>query len=572
MGIRRGRSLRAVLAGSLALGSMVVGSVVLGAVPASATTPTSLYVAVGKTGNCTTKGKACGSIQTAITTAEGATYNGKNVIIKVAAGTYTENDTIAASSLASLAVAGAGASSTTVSGNNGAEAGTVFTVNSGTVSLSGLTITNGQGTNGGGISNNSGGNLFVTGDTITGNSASNFGGGIANGDNSGTGTLTVTDATITENTADNNGGGIANGENNGHGALTVTDSTITGNTAQGESGGIGNGDFSGNGTLTVAGSTFLDNSAGAGAGGGAIDNGDNGGYGNVIATDSTFSNNTAYGLGDGGAIDSGDFNGSGSLTVTGSTFSDNSGENGGDAGAIDNADDGGTTTLTVTDSTFSGNSGAAGDIANGDYGGNGTAYIAADILDDSCDQAGGTWTDNGYNLGTDGSCLNGGTGDVTDPGLSLPGLANNGGPTQTILPAAGPPVTGVIPTGTNLDGVSVCPRLDQRGAASQGNCAIGADEPSTPPFFFSTTPLPPATPGTAYGPVTLTTDGAVAGAKFKWKKVTLPEGLKLSSKGVLSGTPNVSLLASLSSITVQATEMVGAVKTTIEATIPLTIT
>jgi hypothetical protein len=162
MGARRGRSLRAVLAGSLVLGSVVVGSEVFGAVPASAATPTSLYVAVGKTGNCTTKAKACGSVQTAITTAEGATYNGKNVIIKVAAGTYTENDTIAASSLTSLIIAGAGASSTTVSGNNGAGAGTVFTVNGGAVTLSGLTITNGQGNFGGGISNNAGSNLYVT--------------------------------------------------------------------------------------------------------------------------------------------------------------------------------------------------------------------------------------------------------------------------------------------------------------------------------------------------------------------------------------------------------------------------
>jgi hypothetical protein len=93
-----------------------------------------------------------------------------------------------------------------------------------------------------------------------------------------------------------------------------------------------------------------------------------------------------------------------------------------------------------------------------------------------------------------------------------------------------------------------------------------------PPFFFSTTPLPPATPGTAYGPVTLTTDGAASRAKFKWTMVTLPEGLTLSSKGVLSGTPNVSLTAGLSSITVKATEKVGRTKTTVEATIPLTIT
>ena len=105
--------------------------------------------------------------------------------------------------------------------------------------------------------------------------------------------------------------------------------------------------------------------------------------------------------------------------------------------------------------------------------------------------------------------------------------------------------------------------------------------PSFHPFSFSTTPLPPAIPGQAYGPVTLTTDGAkLSGATFKWNKVTLPKGLNLSSAGALSGTPNKKLVAGQSSITVQATETVITLngkkrvktETTIQATIPLTIT
>ena len=53
----------------------------------------------------------------------GGSYNGDDVTVNVAAGTYTENDSIDASSLNSLAIAGAGASSTTVNGggSEGAE-------------------------------------------------------------------------------------------------------------------------------------------------------------------------------------------------------------------------------------------------------------------------------------------------------------------------------------------------------------------------------------------------------------------------------------------------------------------
>ena len=95
--------------------------------------------------------------------------------------------------------------------------------------------------------------------------------------------------------------------------------------------------------------------------------------------------------------------------------------------------------------------------------------------------------------------------------------------------------------------------------------------------------LPAVTPGHAYGPVQLQAIGAGAGATLKWKKVApLPKGLKLSSTGVLSGTPNKKLNASSnSSIMVQVTETVTTVnshdkkvktKTIANATIPLTIT
>jgi hypothetical protein len=60
-----------------------------------------------------------------------------------------------------------------------------------------------------------------------------------------------------------------------------------------------------------------------------------------------------------------------------------------------------------------------------------------------------------------------------------------------------------------------------------------ADGPST---VITTSSLPAATEGQAYGPVTLhaSTTGA---APYKWKKIgALPKGMKLSSGGILSGT------------------------------------
>ena len=102
-------------------------------------------------------------------------------------------------------------------------------------------------------------------------------------------------------------------------------------------------------------------------------------------------------------------------------------------------------------------------------------WAAADIFNGSCQQASGTWDDEGYNVGSDGTCLSGSpaTGDV-NYGLSLTSLlgplAANGGPTQTILPLAGNPAIAIIPNGTSvtLNGASVelCPTTDQRGVAS----------------------------------------------------------------------------------------------------------
>jgi len=422
----------------------------------------------------------CGSIQGAVNTATDGHYAGADVTIVVAAGTYTESDTISVSSLNSLTITGAGPATTTISGNR---SGSVFNVTDGTVTISGLTITSGAG------------------------SLAAGGGGVKN-----TGTLTIDNSIVSNDIAGTAGTAASGGAiYNSGGMLTVTNSTLAGNSAPQASGGA---IYNSGGMLTVTNSTLSGNSA---ASGGGIYN-----------------------------------SGGGMLTVTNSTLSGNNAASG---GGIYNS--GGT--LTVTNSTLSGNSAASG---GGILGGVGSVNVAATILANGpsggncASTTGGGITDEGYNLADDATC-------GTIPGsatldASLGALANNGGPTQTLLPALGSPAIGAIPAGAIVNSVPLCPRTDQRGVASSGTCTIGAVEGG---FRIDTTSLPVVTPGSPYGPVQLTIQeaGVSAGTHvttLKWKKVSLPKGLKLSKTGVLSGTPSTKLTAGTSSVTVSVTEKV----------------
>ena len=136
--------------------------------------------------------------------------------------------------------------------------------------------------------------------------------------------------------------------------------------------------------------------------------------------------------------------------------------------------------MTLNSSTVSGNtagSGGGGGISNGSTLTVGASIVAGNPRGGNCD--GGATTSLGYNL------TNGATGapcgftastDVVNVNPELRPLGDYGGPTETLLPAAGSSAIGVIPTGTTLGGVQVCPRTDQRGLASVGNCTIGAVE------------------------------------------------------------------------------------------------
>jgi uncharacterized repeat protein (TIGR02543 family) len=468
---------------------LLLGGLGAGSLPASAVTAASLYVTTTGSGTTCSQASPCGTIQNAINTAESGSYNGNNVTINVAAGTYTENDSISASSLNSLIIAGAGASSTTV---NGGAAGSVFIVNNGNATISGLTITNGHAQAGVGINN--GGTLTVEDSTIS----DNAGGGINNG-----GTLTVEDSTI----SDNAGGGI---DNSGYlSLLTVKDSNISDNS----NGGILNYHLNpipeDAGTITLADSTVSNNS-GYGV--------ENSASGTLTVRNSAISANTGDGIitGINAYTPDGSYS---SLTVKGSTISGNSGTTGGGIWVLgpasvtiadstisgNTASQGGgifnTGIMTVEDSTITGNTATQGGGGGGIYNTSGSDYfgsvsLAADIIAkqsagaDCVSVAGFTGiTDTGYNIDDDGSCglspSNHSVSDSTVIDAHLGALGNYGGPTQTILPLAGSPAIGAIPTGTTLNGISVCPRTDQRGVASVGNCTIGAVEVRTDTVAFN---------------------------------------------------------------------------------------
>ncbi len=479
----------------------------------------------------------------------GAIQNDVGGSLTVTASTFTGNTAADGGAIANgysgsgtLTVSGSTFSGNTATEDGGAIASGEQTGNTSTVVVTGSTFSDNAAMNDDGGAIDSGdyqgtGTLTVTSSTFSSNTAFYDGGAIDNGDDSGTGTLSVTGATFSANTA-GWGGAIDNGDTSGAGTLSVSGSTFTGNSVSSDGAAINNGDDGGTGTLTVSASTFSGNTATGGAGtdggdGGAIDNGDNGpgaGTSTLALTTSTFSENTANH--DGGAVDNGDYSGLGTMSVTASTFSGNSAStvNG---GAIDNGDNGGTGAASVGNSTFyantasdfggaidsgSGSTGTlvatastflantaglgGGTVASGEFSGAATVWAAADVFGGSCAAPAGAWHDEGYSVGSEASCFSvsptSTDNDSAGAGLgSLLGpLADNGGPTETVLPLPGNPALAIVPNATsvNLDGTSatLCPTTDQRGVTSEPGqaCDAGSVQEGLPVALaqsFSTT-------------------------------------------------------------------------------------
>lgn len=305
------------------------------------------------------------------------------------------------------------------------------------------------------------------------------------------------------------GGGILN-----FGVLTIEGVTFSGNAA-GFGGAIYNGSPA---VLTVVDSVLNGNSAKQA--GGAIAN-----YGTLTVLRSAFVGNAS------GSAGSAIFS-SGPATVRNSTFVTNS------PAAVANAG-----SLTVTSSTFLANAkGAISTPASSPH----AAVSGTALSGGGCS---GPILDSGHNVEDGTSCgFTAATSmSSTDPKLGT--LANNGGPTPTVLPLAGSPLLDAIPAGT--DGLcptgAGAPATDQRGVARpQGTaCDIGAvevavtpvdppvDPPVTPPVTPPAVTPPPASPPVVT-PVTTTT---TARTYFRYRSSTLTSAQKRDLRALVATIP-----------------------------------
>jgi hypothetical protein len=296
----------------------------------------------------------------------------------------------------------------------------------------------------------------------------------------GAGAITIEDLTVTGGSlAASSGGGIDT-----EGALTVVDSTITGNAALG--GGSGGGLDVGD-ALTVTRSTISDNQAGD-TGGGIR------GSDPVTITDSTISGNSTEGdTGGGGGIDTTQ---GGLLTVVNSTVTMNSAP--GQFGGGLASDEMVLRYATVVDNSSPlGANVALGDPATLESYGSVVAQPAGGGLNCESFTAVAT-TSLGGNQSDDTSCgFTDPTDDETMGDPLLGALADNGGPTATLLPLDGSPLLDFI-------AVADCdPALptDQRGVTRpQGTgCDTGAVEVQANTPVPPTPPAPPSSPDA--GPV-----------------------------------------------------------------------
>jgi len=256
--------------------------------------------------------------------------------------------------------------------------------------------------------------------------------------------LTLTNSTLSGNYADGYGGGIISRTGN----VTLTNSTLSNNTSSQFAGAI----YVFNKSLTLTNSTLSGNSATdmPYSYGGAIfaQSAD------VTLINSTLSNNSA---GYAGGI----WNWSGNVTLTNSTLSGNAGLQSasrpiGNAGGIWAS----AGNVALTNSTLSGNSAATN---------NGGIFIyGANLV-----QAVNSIVAGNVSPGGDMSAALtvGSTNNIIGVNPQLGALANNGGPTQTMLPL---PASPAIDAGDNGN----CPATDQRGVSRwQGPfCDIGAVE------------------------------------------------------------------------------------------------
>ena len=431
---------------------------------------------------------------------------------------------------------------------------------------------------GGGLENYGGytgyASATVTNSTFTQNLNEFEGGGAISSDvdvYAGTTALTLNNDTISDNTTVSDGGGILL-DASVTGA-TITNCTVTGNVAAHWGGGLGNDA----GSATIVSSTFAGNSvstAGASRGGGIQSTG------TLTVSDSTLSGNTTPFLG--GGLDAL----GGRVTLTDSTVADNT------AGGGGGINDGANATVLMTGVTLAGNTatggsgvtqGAGGVSVNSTNGGvlmlgnsivAGNTYAAGSTATagtTQSDDVQGTATSQGNNLvgTTDGSTgwtaadLTGTAAAPLAAGLGT--LADNGGPTLTLLPASDSPVI-------NAGSVALIPSTDttdQRGQVRtvDGAVDIGAVEVGSTATTPSPTPTPTPTPSPTPTPTatgltptvlksTLATQ-VVSGTAARRGVVVVT--ITNSTTATITGTSTVALYATTTGAIDSASALIGSV-------------
>jgi CSLREA domain-containing protein len=456
------------------------------------------------TGTCSPSPGEC-TLRDAVNTANG-TVDTDTVDLSGVSGTITlTQGVIGVADSGGLSINGPGPGTLTVSGGNAAG---IFAIDPGAAdaSISGLTLTAGSSdTNGGAIVTSA--PLTLTNVTITGNTAAGDGGGIAISEAYNV-DIAIENSTISGNTAAGDGGGIAISEAYNV-DIAIENSTISGNTAAGDGGGIATSKYNVNVNVAIENSTISGNTA-AGDGGGIATSGI---YNVDVAIESsTISGNTAAGDG-GGIATSGKYNDN--LAIVNSTVSGNSATNGG--GVSLDAVLGAGGSISFDNSTIARNTAASsgGGIYLGQYD-SGAGYQSATAAINSTIVAGNTAGGAPNDLFRPTTSTSGGFNDtfslIENPGNApllssqalitgvdpqLGTLANNGGPTQTMLPSNTSPA---IDQGRAQAGLTT----DQRGEPRTVNNGkaqppggdgtdIGAVElPLIPP---EPTPQGPAQPG-----------------------------------------------------------------------------
>ncbi len=360
----------------------------------------------------------------------------------------------------------------TISGNTAASDGGGVDVESGTSTFSGVTITNNTAdSEGGGVYVDGGTNSFTDG-TIDDDTA-----GVANTDNGYGGGVYINDGTNTfaDDTVDGNDAVWVSGNTGYGGGLDVVGgtNTFTGGSIDGNGAYVGGGLYLEN-SIALSQVDISSNTASE-AGGGIFDWSD----GELeTVTQSTISDNqvpthaigaTSY-LGDGGGILS---NYCQNMAFTNDTITGNSAPNlGGGFFSTDCSQPSGISTTFEFD-TISGNTSGSGggNISTDDLSELGIAKsivangVSGGVAGTNCTFSdGGTLTSQGYNLIDDSTCGTPAATDIIGKSAGLGTLGNNGGPTQTLLPASSSPAVGAVPSATcSSSGVSTDQRGEPRG-------------------------------------------------------------------------------------------------------------